>query len=190
MKLIKRSFHLLTLPLLCLIPLITPAQSITPTTKKSAQTLEKNQDNQQSIKITSDKFWANNIQGIAIYSGNVLADQSSRHLTGAKLTLYRNPQGQINKIIAEGEPAQLRYQPKDKLMTAQARTITVYPQKHMIHLDGKAQLTQAGDLFSAPQIFYNTQTQVLTTPESKQGRSHMVIEPKQVTTLAHHKAKP
>ncbi|WP_235602963.1 lipopolysaccharide transport periplasmic protein LptA [Piscirickettsia litoralis] len=110
-------------------------------------------DSQQAIKVTSNTFWANNIKGIAIYSGNVIADQGSRHLTGSKLTLYRDNQGQVKKIIATGHPAKFRYKPKDKLMTAEAETITVYPQTHKVDLDGKAKLTQAGDTFSAPQIF-------------------------------------
>lgn len=141
-----------------------------------------NTDSQQAIKVTSNTFWANNIKGIAIYSGNVIAEQGSRHLAGEKLTLQRDAQGQVDKITAEGRPATFHSRPKEKLMTAEAKTIIVYPQKHLIHLSGKAKLTQGGDTFSAPQIFYNTETEVLTTPDSKQGRSHMVIEPKSISS--------
>jgi len=137
-------------------------------------------DSQKPINITSNTFSYDNIKGIAIYSGNVLAVQGSRQLKADELQLYRDNRGDPDKIIAIGKPA--HYQNKTSagkpLLRAQANNIEYDLNKQMLYLIGAAQVEQGGDRYQAPRIEYNQLTDTVKSPPSEQGRTTITIQPR------------
>jgi lipopolysaccharide export system protein LptA len=61
----------------------------------------------KDIAITSQAFEYNHTTGIAIYTGNVYAEQGTRKLWGDELQIFRGDKGDISKIIVTGLPAKI-----------------------------------------------------------------------------------
>jgi lipopolysaccharide export system protein LptA len=61
----------------------------------------------KEIAITSQAFEYNHTTGIAIYTGNVFAEQGTRKLWGDQLQIFRGDKGEIQKIVVTGLPAKL-----------------------------------------------------------------------------------
>ena len=136
-------------------------------------------DDEQQIHIKSDSFHFDNQNGIATYTGHVLATQGTRQLTGDRLEIYRDPKtGQIDKLIAYGEPA--KYQgltaPDKPLLFAHAQTITYWVATESLILTGQAEITQAGDVYRAAQIEYDGVKQTVYSPPSDQGQTFIILK--------------
>jgi lipopolysaccharide export system protein LptA len=137
------------------------------------------EDTGQPIYIESDRFSLEYQSGLAIYEGSVEATQGSRRLWGDRVTVKSTLEGVVQEIIVTGTPAHYHYQPKDegKPAIAEALTIQYEPQKHLFTLMEEAQIEREGNLFKGPLITYNTETEVIDSPSTKQGRASMVLQP-------------
>lgn len=115
------------------------------------------------IQIQSDSAEFNDKTGVAIYRGHVRVDQDDKHLTANMLTLYRNAQAQIEKMIATGSPAEFQGKetPLDPLLEGKANTIQYYPDKNKIILLEDAKLLQNGHTIHSDALTYDLQTRVL-----------------------------
>lgn len=136
-------------------------------------------DANKNIRVESDSFNMQYRQGVAVYKGNVIADQGSRHLTSDILTIYRNKAGKINRLTAKGKPAHFKTRPQagGSPVIGHANTIIYKPLIHQVTLIDNAYLTQDGNKFNGPILYYNTETKVVTSPNSPKGRSVMYITP-------------
>lgn len=136
-------------------------------------------DNQQPLHITSDTFNLNYQSGIATYNGHVLVIQGSRQLSGDQLLIERNPSGQVSKITLYGKPAKFTglAEPNKPLVHAQALTMVYEPLKNLFTLEHDALIEQNGNISKAPKIIYNTKTEDVSTVQSQDARSTMIIQP-------------
>lgn len=140
------------------------------------------EDDQALIYIKSDSFHMENLQGLATYTGHVIVDQGTRHLTANILIIHRNQDGQLDKITALGTekiPATFKTLPKpdNQWVSGYGLKIYFYPLTHDLEINQDAYLTQSGNSFSGAQIFYNTWTEIITSPDSQTGQSLMVLQP-------------
>ena len=72
-------------------------------------------DKSQPIEVHADQFNGDEVKQTAVYSGNVVVDQGSMNLTGARLDLAITPKGYRRATIT-GSPARFKQQrdPKTK----------------------------------------------------------------------------
>lgn len=146
-------------------------------------------DNFKKLYISSDTASINRTTGISIYTGNVDITRGTTHIISDKLTTYSDKHDNIQKAIATGSPDKLAsYQTltaKDKpIMVAKAITITYFPQKHYVILDGNASVTQGVNSITSPHLEYDLQKQILITknkPETKK-RTTIIIQPNELST--------
>ena len=140
------------------------------------------EDDQALIYIKSDSFHMENLQGLATYTGHVVVDQGTRHLTANILIIHRNQDGQLDKMTALGTakiPATFKALPKpdNQWVSGHGLKIYFYPLTHDLEINQEAYLTQSGNSFTGEQIFYNTWTEIINSPDSQTGQSLMVLQP-------------
>lgn len=138
------------------------------------------EDDLKNIEINANHFQYDNIRGVAIYSGNVIAKQGSREFTGDKLEVIRNDHGNIAEIIMHGKPAQHQSLTdiSKPLLFAKANTIKYNTSAKHLTLIDDAWVKQAGDEYSAPTIEYDETLQTVKSPANNQGRTTIILEPR------------
>ena len=137
------------------------------------------EDDEADIQITSEQFTYNHQTGVATYTGDVLAVQGSRKLTGDEMQVYRLPNGKIEKIITLGEQA--KYQAlteNDKpMLYARANTIVYDVAGKQLRLIHDAHVEQGGDAYASPLIEYDTLQRIVKSPQSASGRTTITLQP-------------
>ncbi len=119
-------------------------------------------DAQQPISVLAQNAEFNPDQGIAIYTGKVEIEQGSLRIKAHKITVYRKPDGEIDKIFAEGlkERVHLQQQPKPEspIVQAYAMKIDYQASEQQVELTQQAELENGLDRFSGERIRYHLQS--------------------------------
>ncbi len=144
-------------------------------------------DSTKPIIIHSGYFQLNGKANVAYYQHHVEANQGSRHLKSDMLWVYRNSQGAIDHLKAQGKPAYFNYipAPGEARVYAHAVDIIYHPQQNLLILSKHAYLSQNGNVFSGPKIIYNAKTHLVETEKPHQGiRNTMILQPQKMTSQA------
>ena len=115
-------------------------------------------DKFQDIEIESDSAEMDDIKGVTIYRGNVIVVQGSIRMTGDKMTVYFDDNGDMELVIMVGRPATYRQLPDGSKIydEAEALQMEYYPLKDYVILIDEALVTQEGLRFSGNRIEYDT----------------------------------
>jgi lipopolysaccharide transport protein LptA len=93
---------------------------------------------------------------ICSYLGNAVLTQGATKLQAQQITVYREINGKISKIVASGKHS--RYSSimgkEKKIINASANLIIIYPDKNMLILEGNGNIISGQDKYSAPHIEY------------------------------------
>lgn len=129
------------------------------------------------ITVTSNAATVNLDQGQAIYSGNVMAVQCNRKLSGDALTIQRGNNGKIESFQAQGNPAKTQDLPSPNgyMAYGEAKNIYYYPEQGIVKYVNGAKFTQGGNVFTGDLITYDTKTQVISSPKTKSGTGTTTI---------------
>lgn len=150
----------------------------------SSATLALDSDRFAVMHITSDSATYDRNQHTITYDGNVQVEQGTSHLDGDKVIVYQTPTNtnKIEQVIAYGNPAHYSTIPqagKNRLYI-EASKITYSPIKRTVLLEGNGKVTQDGNVFSGPHIWYdmiNGVVHSLAAPGKQ--RTEMIIQPQQ-----------
>jgi lipopolysaccharide export system protein LptA len=136
-------------------------------------------DKDQPIHIISDNAHLNKKLGNSIFIGHVKLTQGTSILTTPKLTVFTDKKNQLQKALAEG--AGTTYETitdlKKPPFIATAQSIEYSPPDNKIILIGNAKTVQGSNSYSAPQIEYHIDQEMVVSPSSKQGRTTIIITP-------------
>lgn len=132
------------------------------------------------LDLSADKFEFNNTEGTIIYSGNVQGKMGNRELKSNQLIIYRNPEGQITKIVATGKPAHMHGTPENSadIFDAYANEMEYDMQKDIIYLRGNARVERGGDRYEAPEIQYDMVNEIVSSSSEGRNRTHITIDAK------------
>ncbi|MCB1688166.1 MAG: lipopolysaccharide transport periplasmic protein LptA [Halioglobus sp.] len=141
-------------------------------------------DRDKPMRITADKAERDDVNGVTIYRGNVVAIQGTLKLESEKLTIYVIDD-QANKIVAEGNPAKMQQRPElDKAMVfARASVITYYRSEERVHLQTDGYVEQDGSVVNGDSIDYFIEkqlTKATSDPNRKDDRVVVVIPPSEL----------
>lgn len=148
-------------------------------------------DKSQPIEVHADQFNGDEVKQTAVYSGNVVVDQGSMNLTGARLDLAITPKGYRRATIT-GSPARFKQQrdPKTKgveeWVHAHASRITYDEETDKVTLEGKAQLSrsengQQKDMTSGERIVYDMRNARSEVNSGEGKRVTTIIAPRSKT---------
>lgn len=133
-------------------------------------------DRQQAIHISADKALRDEKQGLTVYSGNVVLNQGSLHISADKITVYKIVE-EGDKIVAKGNPALVQQQPSvdEDIMRAHAKVIEYYKDEDKLRLQTDAQIEQGGSTVKGKTIDYFI-TQQLVKAVSDQSQENSRVE--------------
>ncbi len=144
------------------------------------------QDSTKPMEISANSTSFNYKSGTDIYENNVVINQGSTHFIADKLITQKNDHHKLEIAIAYGINGLAEYitQPKqgDTILHAKAKIIRFYPLKSLVVLENNVLVTQGENSFHGEMIIYNIKDQLVTAPATKNGRTTIIIEPKQLTS--------
>ena len=132
-------------------------------------------DANQPISVLAQSAEFNPDQGIAIYTGSVEIEQGSLKVKAHKVTVYRKTNGEIDKIIAEGQKERVHLQqqpnPEDPVVHAYAMNIDYLATLQQVELTRNAEIENGQDRFSGERIRYHLQTKRIQAWGQDSGES-------------------
>lgn len=137
-------------------------------------------DREQAIHISADKALRDEKKGLTVYSGNVVLDQGSLHISADRITVFRiNEEG--DKIVAKGQPALVQQKPSEdeELMRAHADIIEYYKGEDRLRLQSNAQIEQGSSTVTGNTIDYFISKQLVKagSDTSREDSRVMVVIP-------------
>lgn len=141
-------------------------------------------DKDQPLNIDADTVEIDDKAGVSVYKGNVVATQGTLVLDADIVTVY-SPQRELDKAIAEGNPARYKQRPdnKDEDVRAKAQRMEYYAHKEKLILLEGGHLWQGQDEFTGNRIEYDTRRDVVNASMSSSGkeRVHIIMQPRKKT---------
>ena len=129
------------------------------------------EDIQQPITIESDKAVLDEKKQISTYSGNVILKQGGIEVKADTITVYTK-EGQLQRVVAEGDPVHYQQQQKDDDIRATSETMEYEAETKRVLLLGGAELWQGDNHFSGARIQYDpSQEKVIATGDSASSES-------------------
>jgi lipopolysaccharide export system protein LptA len=142
------------------------------------------EDENQPIRIQSDRAERDDNRGVTIYVGDVEIDQGTLHIEADKVVI-ESKDNDVSRIIATGSPAKMRQRPTaDKeIVRAHGNTIKYDIDKELMILLDNASIEQQGSVVSSERIDYYMADGVVKAQgnaysSTKKRRVEMVIPPK------------
>lgn len=134
-------------------------------------------DKYETIRGRADNLTIDNKSGVATYKGNVNIQQGSLNIVADTLMIYRNSQGDVEKMVARGIPARFQQQPEAEkgVITASASSITYIPAQEKLLLVENASVEQDGSVMSGASIDYDLLKEILKARGEQQGQSGVEI---------------
>ncbi|WP_416140177.1 lipopolysaccharide transport periplasmic protein LptA [Halomonas sp. HK25] len=152
----------------------------------SAPTLAQGRDAEAPIEVEADRLDLDDRAGTAVYTGAVDIRQGSMRLTGDRVEIRRNAQGQLSRAIATGERAYLEQQPdpSEPMVRGWGRTIIYHVAERRMELIDRAELHQGGDTFDGGYLEYFLDRRVVQARSEGEGvegrqRIRMTLQPEQ-----------
>lgn len=143
-------------------------------------------DKNETIRGSADKLTVDQKNGVATYTGSVIIQQGTLVISADSIVIHTNPNNDVEKMVAQGNPARFQQQPeKDQgLVTAAAKEITYTPNNQRLLLVENASVEQNGAVMSGPRIDYDLVKEVMkaagesSVDGNRQQRIEIVIPPK------------
>ncbi|KEA63261.1 LptA, protein essential for LPS transport across the periplasm [Marinobacterium lacunae] len=145
-------------------------------------TLALPEDRSQPIHISANSASINEKTGVTVYSGQVEISQGSMKIRGDRVELYRSADGDVNRIVSIGKPAEFEQQPKasDPVTHAYGLRMEYKINSQQVTISEQAKVEQGQDTFTGERIVYNMDKAIVDAYSSESGdqRVKMVIQPK------------
>ncbi len=137
-------------------------------------------DREQPIFIEAEEVELDKQKGISRYHGNVRFRQGSLVIHGGTILLYHKD-GQVEKVIINGQPASFQQQPDkgETTIVSQARKMEYIASRSRLFLYDNAQVSQGKNSFSGEKIEYDIikGTVVANKNSSGKNRINAILEP-------------
>jgi len=139
-------------------------------------------DKQQPIHIEADSVVIDDGKGTAVYKGNVHYTQGSTHLDADKVTVYSADRHKVDKVVANGAPAEFRQRPdnRDQDIKGKAGHIEYYADEQRVVLEEDAHLWQGTNEFAGSRIEYDMTKETVKAlkSENNENRVQVIIQPR------------
>jgi lipopolysaccharide export system protein LptA len=134
------------------------------------------EDRDKPMRISADKAERDDVNGITIYTGNVVLIQGTLKVESDKLTIYHTDEDP-SEIIAEGNLAKWQQRPElDKaIVYAKARVITYYKSEDRVHLQTDGYVEQDGSVVNGDSIDYFIEKQLVKAKSDQTRKGDRVV---------------
>lgn len=141
-------------------------------------------DREKSIRVQADSAVVDDKSGLSTYTGNVVVDQGTLHIT-ADLVQIVSKGNEVIKVVARSKDNSDRlahYQQlpdnSQQIVQADARQITWLVNERQLQLEGDAKLRQTRDSsFSGAMIHYDAINGTVNAQSNKQSPVETIFKP-------------
>ncbi len=137
-------------------------------------------DTDEPIRINARSVVADDKTGVAVYTGNVLAEQGRLSIKADRVEIRRR-NNKADLITATGKPAKLRQRPEEgaEEIQAEAKRIDYHVSDRKLEMIGDVTLRRGEDLFTGSVLHYDLEAKNLSArgDDTDDGRIHAVIQP-------------
>ena len=144
----------------------------------SAWALESDRD--QPVHIEADNVELDDKTGISVYRGDVIISQGTLRITGDRVTVHTNANGDLERAVSEGKPATYKQRPDNKPEDVKARALTMeyFADKDTVILTDEAHLWQGANTFTSKKIIYDVANDHVDAGKETGGdRVRITIQP-------------
>lgn len=141
-------------------------------------------DRTAPIQVEADRLDLDDRAGTAVYTGDVRIQQGSMILTGDRVEIQRNDQGELSQATATGNRAYLEQKPspEEPVVKGWGRRVVYHVSERRIELIDQAELHKARDTFDGAYLEYFLDRRVVQARSSADGvdgtqRIRMTLEP-------------
>ena len=113
----------------------------------------------EHIDIKSDRLKFDDKRGIAVYTGNVVANKDDKYLYAEQVTIYRDLNGKVESIIALGSPTKFNY----NKTTGEANRIEYFPKLEKMILIENAKIFNNNEYIMGIKLNYYLKQKTLTS---------------------------
>ena len=131
-------------------------------------------DSDQPINLEADWAERDDVKQTTIYKGAVVVTQGTMRISGDKVTMHYDDEGEPEKIIVTGKLARFRQRADgaDTYQRAKARRMEFFPKKDLVILVREADYSDGqGFKISGERIVYNTVTGNARAASTASGRA-------------------
>lgn len=117
--------------------------------------------------------------GVAVLTGSVRLDQGSLHVEADRMTIERDADDRIERIVGEGSPATFRQRirPDEPPVTARASSIVYRPIEEWVEFSGDAILIQEDNEFHGERIRWDIREGRIDASAAESGTVKVVLHP-------------
>jgi lipopolysaccharide export system protein LptA len=135
------------------------------------------EDRDKPMRITADKAERDDVNGITIYTGNVIFIQGTMKLESDKLTIHHQVEEDPSEIIAEGNPAKWQQRPEahKEIVFANAKVITYYKSEDRVNLQTEGYVEQDGSVVTGETIDYFIEKQLIKAKSDEKRKDNRVV---------------
>lgn len=141
----------------------------------------------ENIQIESDSAQYFHQESKMVHQGHVVVNWQGRTLHANSLTLYKDKNGGVSHLVAEGTPAVFQGSMKESLsvLNGEAKTIEYQPKTSQLTLRNEAKLHYDKQLFQGPHIAIDLKNNTLHAIKQDSARPTLIFE----TTVSELKNK-
>lgn len=138
--------------------------------------------NQNPINLEADKAQLNNATGESVYTGDVKLTRGKTVITGDRLELYTNDNGELERAVVTGEPATYkgRPQPDEGIVRGEAPRMIYYAgADERIRMTNGAVLWRDQDRLEGQTVVYRMQEDTVeaASGEDSDQRINITLQP-------------
>jgi lipopolysaccharide export system protein LptA len=113
-------------------------------------------DAEAPVEVEADQLDLDDDAGTAVYTGNVDIRQGSMRLTGDRVEIQRNDDGELSRATSTGDRAYIEQQPNpdEPRVRGWGRTVIYHVAERRVELIDRAELHQGGDTFDGGYLEY------------------------------------
>ena len=148
----------------------------------SAHALKSDRD--KPMDIAADRVDVDDNKGISTFRGNVQVTRGSLRMAGDVIVITRDQNGELQTMVATGNPAMYRQRPDNKPndVIAHANQINYNAKTDIVTLKEQARVDQGNDSFSGESLVYNANLDKVTgqggSGGENNGRVRVRLQPK------------
>lgn len=145
----------------------------------TGQALAKTGDGELPIEIKSEHSGIDNKTGYVVYTGQVVIIQGTRKIRAEKVTLVRDANNELDKVIAEGNPAIFnQLSDKNEAFEGAAKRIDYRADKETVIFQDEVKLNQDGNTTTANRVVYDSAAGTVQSTAAEGGVVHSIILPR------------
>jgi len=132
------------------------------------------------VELEADRVDVDAVAGVSIYEGDAVLTRGALRITGDRMEVYTDEDGDLSHVYVDGTPATYRDQPEGqpRPVRGEARRMEYYTRgPERAHFQGEARLWQGDDQVSAETIDVDLEGQVMKARGAEGQRARTILYP-------------